>query len=461
MGQDSEEKLISLADAAKGTPYSQEYLSLLARRGKLFSKKIGRNWFTTREAIAKYVALQQLILANELKTKRITEKAPFITTAGLKTEESAFTANSRLNQNSVSPLEKKVKESEAVTDFKKGEVEEVFQAVTAYVPQRRTSRAGIISFISKFIHAVIGEERKVIAREFGKYAVIISLFAFLFFAIGSKMTSLVESNVFGMRIPPTSFLGGDSGFASRMFAAVNSAVSQIFSQIPGFAVPVEPAVTSNEVVEGIGIPVLVEDEGTTDGDIVSFTGGAYRLSSVSQDSSVFGVVNFNPAITIGSEDAGAKLPVISSGRAAVRVSSINGPINKGDFITTSLIPGIGAKADRFGYVLGVALDNFAETDPEKIGKIPVLVNIRVNSPFAVFETSPRTTIRYILAFLIAISSMVVGFTYFGKVARTGVEALGPNPLAARLIEFGVFLNLFLTLGIIAVGAIIAYGIIIF
>ncbi len=33
-------------------------------------------------------------------------------------------------------------------------------------------------------------------------------------------------------------------------------------------------------------------------------------------------------------------------------------------------------------------------------------------------------------------------------------------LAGRLIEFGVFLNLFLTLGIIAIGIIIAYGIII-
>jgi len=39
--------------------------------------------------------------------------------------------------------------------------------------------------------------------------------------------------------------------------------------------------------------------------------------------------------------------------------------------------------------------------------------------------------------------------------------LGRNPLAARIIEFGVFLNLFLTLGIIAVGILIAYGIIIF
>lgn len=460
MGQDSKEKLISLADAAKGISYSQEYLSLLARRGKLFSKKVGRNWFTTREAVAKYVLLQQRILANELRSKRIAEEMPSIADVGSKAERFGSPVDSRGGRNIILTPEKRVKDHGARAEFK-GEAEEIFQAVTDYVPRRRTSKVRFFSSVSRFIHSVIGVERRAFVREFGKHAVIISLLAFLFFAVGSKTTFFMESNVFGMRIPRTSFWGGDSGFASRMFAAINSTVAQIFSQIPGLAAPVKPAIPSNEVVEGIGIPVLVEDAGTTDGDIISFTGGEYRLSSVSQDSSVFGVVNFNPAITIGSRDAGAKLPVVSSGRAAVRVSSINGPINKGDFITTSIIPGIGAKADRFGYVLGVALDNFAETDPEKIGKIPVLVNIRVNSPFAVFETSPRTTIRYILAFLIAISSMVVGFTYFGKVARTGVEALGRNPLAARLIEFGVFLNLFLTLGIIVVGAIIAYGIIIF
>lgn len=47
---------ISLAEAAQGSPYSQEYLSLLARTGKLMAKKRGRNWLTTRAAIAEYQA---------------------------------------------------------------------------------------------------------------------------------------------------------------------------------------------------------------------------------------------------------------------------------------------------------------------------------------------------------------------------------------------------------------------
>ena len=46
---------ISLAEAAKGTPYSQEYLSLLARKGRIEALKLGRNWFIKKEAIDRYI----------------------------------------------------------------------------------------------------------------------------------------------------------------------------------------------------------------------------------------------------------------------------------------------------------------------------------------------------------------------------------------------------------------------
>jgi hypothetical protein len=50
----TEDEWISLSDAAEGTPYSQEYLSLLARTGKLEAVKRGRTWFTTRRAVQEY-----------------------------------------------------------------------------------------------------------------------------------------------------------------------------------------------------------------------------------------------------------------------------------------------------------------------------------------------------------------------------------------------------------------------
>src|SRR3989338_2099176 len=52
-----------MIEASKLCAYSQEYLSLLARRGKIFSKKIGRNWYTTREAVDNYLKTQSVFIS--------------------------------------------------------------------------------------------------------------------------------------------------------------------------------------------------------------------------------------------------------------------------------------------------------------------------------------------------------------------------------------------------------------
>ena len=51
---EEESEWISLREAALGSPYSQEYLSLLARLGRLEAVKRGRNWYTTRQAVDSY-----------------------------------------------------------------------------------------------------------------------------------------------------------------------------------------------------------------------------------------------------------------------------------------------------------------------------------------------------------------------------------------------------------------------
>lgn len=49
-----EDEWIPLREAAEGTPYSQEYLSLLARTGRIEAGKRGRVWYTTRRAVEYY-----------------------------------------------------------------------------------------------------------------------------------------------------------------------------------------------------------------------------------------------------------------------------------------------------------------------------------------------------------------------------------------------------------------------
>ncbi len=52
-------RLISISQAAKGTPYSTEYLSLLARKGRLKAVKISRDWLTTEDSVREYLQVQQ------------------------------------------------------------------------------------------------------------------------------------------------------------------------------------------------------------------------------------------------------------------------------------------------------------------------------------------------------------------------------------------------------------------
>lgn len=47
-------KLVTLAEVSRGTPYSQKYVNLLARTGRIFAVKRGRMWYSTKEAIEEY-----------------------------------------------------------------------------------------------------------------------------------------------------------------------------------------------------------------------------------------------------------------------------------------------------------------------------------------------------------------------------------------------------------------------
>jgi len=47
-------RLVPLGELAKGTSYSQEYLSLRARQGALEAIKVGRSWHSSRQALQEY-----------------------------------------------------------------------------------------------------------------------------------------------------------------------------------------------------------------------------------------------------------------------------------------------------------------------------------------------------------------------------------------------------------------------
>jgi Fic family protein len=54
-GSGPKEKTVKLSELAKGTPYSEKYLNLLARSGKLEAHKEGRVWLSSKKSLEDYL----------------------------------------------------------------------------------------------------------------------------------------------------------------------------------------------------------------------------------------------------------------------------------------------------------------------------------------------------------------------------------------------------------------------
>lgn len=226
---------------------------------------------------------------------------------------------------------------------------------------------------------------------------------------------------------------------------------------------------------GTAISILIVDKDVKDGNIIVSTPKGYGLTQTAYDSNMYGVYTESPAIFMQNTADPQTKPVTILGKANVLVSSINGNIKKNDFITTSTIKGVGEKATRNGMVLGTALADYTNSNQKATGKILVAVNPHFNASFADTKTNvlevlrnasdpttltQLTSLRYVIAAGIALISFGIGFVYFGRVTSSGVEALGRNPLASRMIQLNLILNLALMVVIIIVGLGIGYMILI-
>jgi len=195
----------------------------------------------------------------------------------------------------------------------------------------------------------------------------------------------------------------------------------------------------------------IDDQSAKAGDILSKGEKGIVRASSPYDKNLFGVVVENPSIVLNKEDS-STLPIISYGEVLVRVSVKNGEIKSGDFITSSSAAGVGQKATESGFIIGKALEDL--TSQEAL--ISVFVNIqyrtvegepslgRIFSFLGSSLKSPENlpeVLRYIFALLVGGGAFFLGFISFGRSLRTGIEAVGRNPLAKASIQVAIALNL--------------------
>jgi hypothetical protein len=120
------------------------------------------------------------------------------------------------------------------------------------------------------------------------------------------------------------------------------------------------------------------------GDVISMIDGSgerYMKSVTPYDSKAIGIYSSNPTLTLNDPSSG--VPVGLQGRVPVKVTSENGPIKKGDYLTTAFTGGYAMKADKACYIVGRALEDF---DGEK-GKILCLIETGCYNPVGSVEGS--------------------------------------------------------------------------
>ncbi len=226
---------------------------------------------------------------------------------------------------------------------------------------------------------------------------------------------------------------------------------------------------------GVAVSVEINSAELKDGAIVCSSNTGLNLCNSEYAVNAFGVFSESPAIILQSSGSVDPKTVVSSGNAFIQVSTINGAIHQGDFITTSTVPGVGQRATKSGNIIGIAFEDYLNTDSTQVGRIEVAIGIRpaivatsardnlvdtLKSGLLAPSLTPLASLRYLLAILIAIFAFILGFFYFGRVSRTGVEAMGRNPLASKAIQVHVLLNLLFTMLIMVAGLVLAYIILI-
>lgn len=102
------------------------------------------------------------------------------------------------------------------------------------------------------------------------------------------------------------------------------------------------------------------------------------------DQKIIGIISTKPGVNLTGQSANGK-PVALAGRVPVKVSLENGPIEVGDYLTSSSTPGVAMKALRPGQVVGKALEALSpDCNPDEgsycQGKILAFVNVSYADP---------------------------------------------------------------------------------
>lgn len=234
---------------------------------------------------------------------------------------------------------------------------------------------------------------------------------------------------------------------------------------------VQSNIENAEATLGVARMLEVEKKDIPDGSILSAGKKGAVLTTVPYDSQTLGIVSRNAAIILNNTTSENSVPVISTGTVYVLVSSLEGDIKKGDLLASSVKPGVAVKAVKDGFVLGSALEDYSNSNKDIVSSIAASLDLHYFNSKPVFpgnlsdvfklillptKEGPGPLFKYIMAAIVVLGSMILGFLTFGRAAAKGVEALGRNPSASRIIHLGIVFNVTIVVAIALAGLVVAF-----
>ncbi len=124
-----------------------------------------------------------------------------------------------------------------------------------------------------------------------------------------------------------------------------------------------------------------------------------KRSENSYQGSILGIVSTKPGILLGGfgdEERrfgnDKKYPIALAGRIPTKVSTENGPIKPGDYLTSSSIPGVAMKATQAGTTIAKAVESYNNPDPRAVGKVVALVNPSWYDPRATLSSDGNISV---------------------------------------------------------------------
>jgi hypothetical protein len=209
------------------------------------------------------------------------------------------------------------------------------------------------------------------------------------------------------------------------------------------------------------------------------------LAKITNVENLLGVVvnatNSTLSVTGGKEN---EVQVATTGTLGILVSTINGNIAQGDYITASPINGVGMKATGNVRAIGIAQgelnekngtpESYTDKDGKKqsvvLGQIPVLVSVsnyfkepdKTLIPSAVQNVANAlagrsvSTVPILISAGIFLVTIIVVVSIIFSMVRASIISVGRNPMSQGAIYRDLIQMSALVLGILAVGFVIIY-----